>query len=98
MRVGVFADHTPTDSFTGTLSSQQWNLAIGADGRAYATDGASNIFAVTTGGMQTTLTIPAPDGEAGYLTALFDGHNGYLYAFYNDENGTGFEYIYRISN
>jgi hypothetical protein len=95
---GTAVQYTPANSFTGSLSSQQWNLAIGADGRAYATDGNSTIWAVTTGGTQTTLTIPPPGGYTGYLTAIFDGHNGYVYAYYNDGTSVGEQYFYRISN
>ena len=95
---GTPVQYTPTNSFSGTLSTQQWNLAIGADGRAYATDGNSTIRAVSSAGVQTTLAIPPPGGNTGYLTAIFDGHNGYLYAFYNDATAAGFLYFYRISN
>jgi hypothetical protein len=95
---GTAVQYTPANSFTGTLSTRQWNLAIGADGRAYATDGNSTIWAVTTGGTETTLTIPPPGGNTGYLTAIFDGHNGYLYAYYNAGTSIGVQYFYRISN
>jgi hypothetical protein len=95
---GGAVQYTPANSFTGSLSTQQWNLAIGADGRAYATDGNSTIWAVTSGGNQTTYPIPAPSGGSGYITAIFDGHNGYLYAWYNDGNSAGVQYVYRISN
>ncbi len=95
---GTAVQYTPPNSFTGTLSTQQWSLAIGADGRAYATDDGSTIYAVTTGGTQTTLTIPAPSGGLGDIRAIFDGHNGYLYAYYDDGLNAGDEYFYRISN
>jgi hypothetical protein len=95
---GSAVQYTPANSFTGSLSNQQWNLAIGPDGRAYATDANSTIWAVTTGGTQTTLTIPPPGGATGYLRAIFDGHNGYLYAYYDDGTNAGSQYFYRISN
>ena len=95
---GTPVQYTPANSFTGTLATQQWNLAVGADGRAYATDGNSTIWAVTTGGTQTTLAIPPPGGNIGFLRAIFDGHNGYLYAYYDDGLHAGVQYFYRISN
>jgi sugar lactone lactonase YvrE len=79
------------------LSTQPNNLAIGPDGRAYATDGASQIQAVTPAGAQATLIIPAPGGNVGFLKGIFDGHNGYLYAPYDDGLHAGREYFYRIS-
>jgi hypothetical protein len=95
---GTAAEYAPANSFTGTLSTQQWNLAIGADGRAYATDGNSIIDAITTAGTQTSLTIPPPGGNTGYIRGIFDGHNGYLYVYYDDGLNAGIEYFFRISN
>ncbi len=89
--------YTAANAFSITLSTQPDNLAIGPDGSAYATDGASQIQAVTPGGSQTTLIIPAPGGNVGSLRGIFDGRNGYLYAEYDDGLHAGHEYFYRIS-
>ncbi len=89
--------YTAANAFTITPSTQPNNLAIGPDGSAYTTDGASTIQGVTSGGAASTLVIPPPGGNIGYLTGIFDGRNGYLYAAYDDGLHAGHEYFYRIS-
>jgi hypothetical protein len=89
--------YTPSSAFSIALSTQPNNLAIGPDGSAYATDGASQIQAVTPVGAQTTLIIPPPLSNIGFLKGIFDGRNGYLYAAYDDGLHATREYFYRIS-
>lgn len=89
--------YTPASAFTISLSTQPNNLAIGPDGSAYATDGASTIQAVTPAGTASSVVIPPPSGNIGFLRGIFDGRNGYLYAFYDDGLHAGHEYFYRIS-
>jgi hypothetical protein len=90
--------YTAANAFSITLSTQPDNLAIGPDGNAYATDGGSQIQAVTPGGVQTTLVVPPPGGNVGSFKGIFDGRNGYLYAEYDDGLHAGQEYFYRISH
>lgn len=92
------ATYTPANSLSGSQAAQQFNLAIGPDGNAYSSDGASTIEAGTPGGSASTVTLPAPGGNVGYVRALFDGHNGFVYAYYDDGLHAGYQYVFRISH
>jgi hypothetical protein len=87
-----------TSPFSGTVTSNAWNLVIGPDGNAYTDDGASVVKSVSTGGSAASVTLPAPGGNIGFLGALFDSKSGYIDAYYDDGLHAGFEYVFRISN
>jgi hypothetical protein len=97
LQTGGLVNYTTTP-FSGTVSSNDWNLVIGPDGNAYTDDSASVVKSVSTGGNAATVTLPAPGGNVGLIQALFDSKSGYLDAYYDDGNHAGVEYIFRISN
>jgi hypothetical protein len=84
-------------TFSGSTSSQTENLAIGPDGVAYSSDGASLVESLSAAGVTSSVSLPPPSGGVGVIRAVFNGNNGYVYAYYDDGFHNGTQNVFRIS-